>query len=861
MDGNWRVSPALEGRPLPLPAAVRDRMKARLERLTPAAVTIAGAMAVLDGPSEAIVVEEVAEVPPDEAEAAFAELVDRRVLRESPVQPSQFEFTSPLVARAVLALVPTTRRRAFHARAADVLVRRDMAATAERSLLPYHLARAEQQAPAAVVRSRSQVWQGRVGTAIAGIGMVALVIVIGTQLRLFRIPFRSAVGGEAMDAVPVVALGRITDYRDDRTSDLAKPLTDMLATNLGRVSRMRVVSTARMYELATQGDGASDTSAAAIVRAARRAGATELVDGALYTLAGGGMRLDLRRVELESGNLRKAHSVNGTTLFELADSGTARLGADFGQTTPLGSVADVTTKSEAAYRLYEQGLRAYYQNDKRGAERLFEAALADDSTFAMAAYYSALCVWQSRAVSLERFARAARLSAKTTDRERLIILARQAYVITTSPALRALADTLVVRYPDEVEGYFFTGVSLMNNGEFLAALTPLNRVVAMDSLGLVNARALCNACDALTAIVAAYQLADSLPAAERALRRWIRLQPKASLPWHTLGEVLEQRGRPEEAIAAIQTEASLDQAQSETRLATLAQHRMWAGAFADADRSLLDELEGGTPTMKQESLWYLTLSYRQQGRLAEALAMARRFRVGGYSVSPRGAGTPRNSVQTQAIPEAQVLLEMGRFAEAAALFDSISRWSSQAEMASQLGRSEAWAMTHAASALAAGGDTAGLTARADSVETLGSRSGYARDRRLHHHVRGLVFVARGQDDSAVAEFPRTVYSWNLGYTRTNMALARVYLRRHRPADAVAVLQPALRGSLEASNYYVTRTDVHELLAQAWDAVPGAVARDSAAMHYGVVVRAWSRADPAFAPRLAAARQRLEALKR
>src|SRR2546422_3948932 len=43
-------------------------------------------------------------------------------------------------------------------------------------------------------------------------------------------------------------------------------------------------------------------------------------------------------------------------------------------------VADVTTASFAAYRMYVAGLRAYYrEEDPPGAVRLFEAALAEDS--------------------------------------------------------------------------------------------------------------------------------------------------------------------------------------------------------------------------------------------------------------------------------------------------------------------------------------------------------------------------------------------------------------------------------------------------------------------------------------------------
>ena len=79
----------------------------------------------------------------------------------------------------------------------------------------------------------------------------------------------------------------------------------------------------------------------------------------------------------------------------------------------------------------------------------------------------------------------------------------------------------------------------------------------------------------------------------------------------------------------------------------------------------------------------------------------------------------------------------------------------------------------------------------------------------------------------------------------------------RPRDAVAILQPALRGAIDASNLYVTRTELHELLAQAWDAAGNL---DSAAVHYAWIAKAWRAADPALAPRLNAARTRLAALK-
>jgi hypothetical protein len=87
-------------------------------------------------------------------------------------------------------------------------------------------------------------------------------------------------------------------------------------------------------------------------------------------------------------------------------------------------------------------------------------------------------------------------------------------------------------------------------------------------------------------------------------------------------------------------------------------------------------------------------------------------------------------------------------------------------------------------------------------------------------------------------------------------LARAYLRAGRPRDAVQVLRPAVHAALDGSALYLNRTEMHEVLAQAWE---GAGGRDSAASHYDVVARAWSAGDPAFKARAEKARQRAASL--
>ena len=125
----------------------------------------------------------------------------------------------------------------------------------------------------------------------------------------------------------VVAIGQITSYGSDSVARaLAGPVSDLLSTSLARASGIRVVSRGRLFELmhSASGSGTLDTTAGGFVNAARRAGGTEIVDGTVFVRPDGRLRLDLRRVDLASGAIGDVHTVEGSDLFALVDSGTAR---------------------------------------------------------------------------------------------------------------------------------------------------------------------------------------------------------------------------------------------------------------------------------------------------------------------------------------------------------------------------------------------------------------------------------------------------------------------------------------------------------------------------------------------------------
>ncbi len=651
----------------------------------------------------------------------------------------------------------------------------------------------------------------------------------------------------AMAGNAVVAIGNISAYGSDSAGGtLTAPVADLLTTSLARVHAIRVVSHGRMLEL-LHASGRTDTSTGAFLDAARQAGATQMIDGTLYARPGGRLRLDLRRVDLATGAIGDVHTIEGADLFTLVDSGTMSLVSALGVSAPTGSIADVTTRSVTAYRMYEQGIRAYYLGDVRTAQRFFDGALNEDSTFALAAYYGAKTesdMYRYRA----RIERARRLATHAADRERLTILAGWANTVS-SPAMGALAETLATRYPTEVEGHLYSGIAQVYDGDFLSALPSLQRVVTMDSLGLRGQRASCAGCDALMWIVAAYTLADSMAAAEREAHRWLRLQPHSKTPVYSLIQILEFQQRNREADSVFHAEVSDLPYADLLDLETVS--RINAGAYSAADSMLREQLRQPDPRNQQNALWNLSLSLREQGRLAEALDAARRMRVptGTLLKKPKGQG-PIN------VMEAQLLLEQNNPRAAAALFDSLSRQHNFGDTTSEVARGTVWMLAQMAGARYTAGDTGSLSKLADSVRALAEQSGYGRDRRLHHYIRGLALAARGDDRGAISEFKSAIYSTTLGYTRTNYELGRAYLRLHQPREAIAYLSPSLRGAIEAQNLYVSRIELHELLAQAWDS---AGQRDSAVAHYNTVARAWSAGDPTFKARADRCRERAAVL--
>ena len=640
------------------------------------------------------------------------------------------------------------------------------------------------------------------------------------------------VGGDgSRAATPYLAIGTI-QARD--TAALGPLLRDMLATNLARIDGIQVVSNSRLLELLGR---TSETLPGAAANAARRAGAQEIIEGEL-SLSSAGPVLTLRRVALQGGVVRRGYEILAADIYALTDSATAAIARDLGFDPPPEASATVNTRSAVAYALYEQGLRAKYHGDGPGTHRLMMAALERDSTFAMAAFHAWAYGAYARPDETARLLPIVRrLASKAIDRERLYILGSLALGYAPQHEVLEIARELTTRYPDDPDAQFLLANALNNSGDVANSVAAFERAIAIDSVAGAFHSKYCRLCGALHTMSQVYVGWDSAGAAERSALRLVALRPDEASGWQAMVEPLLRQGRRAEAEAAIARAKTLSPIEPNVDW-LLDRDLIRSGRLDELEVRLVSQLRTAAVEARGEAPWLLAFALRNQGRLREAESFARN------GVLPR-VGT-RLSGHRDDVSLAIIVLERANAREAAQRYlDMLAAHRAANSAPGIKSRNITWHMTLAATALATAGDTAAVRALADSVARIGAHSSYGRDPRLHHFLHGLLLQKQNRHAEAVDAFRRSLFSLTDGYTRTNLELARSLMVLRRYLEAIAILQPALRGGIDGSNTYVTHTELHEALAQAF---AGAGQRDSAAVHYAAVERAWRFADPQFAER-------------
>ena len=249
-------------------------------------------------------------------------------------------------------------------------------------------------------------------------------------------------------------------------SYLAEGMVDLLSRDLDGAGDLRTVDAGTILTAAAQNDrdGVLDVERGRTV--ARRVGARLYVIGSVHAV-GGRVRIQATLYDGadESSGVKTHATVEGdsTRLFELVDRLSAQLIVKRGRgpVTRLAETAAITTRSLVALKAYldgERRLRAASLQPARidSAITMFQQAITEDSTFALAQYRMAVAAgWANRpAMATVAAGRALTLSDRLTERDRRLLTAYVDFRRGAANSAERQYRAILQDYPDDLEALF-----------------------------------------------------------------------------------------------------------------------------------------------------------------------------------------------------------------------------------------------------------------------------------------------------------------------------------------------------------------------------------------------------------------------
>ncbi|MDB4876652.1 MAG: transcriptional activator protein [Gemmatimonadetes bacterium] len=248
---------------------------------------------------------------------------------------------------------------------------------------------------------------------------------------------------------------------------LGDGIVDLLSTTLDGAGQYRTVDPrALLGYLAREESRALDPERALAI--ATRFGAGRFVMGSLVE-AGGRIKIHAQLYGSDGRAVGSAE-VAGTSesgLFEMVDGVTRQLLAamSHGPALRLSRLAAATTHSVVALKAYLRGESEFRAGAFQSALEMFEAATAEDASFALAYYRLAAAAAAVFNLELAHGANehALRHRARLTDHDRLLLDAQRAWLGGDADEAERLYEEIVRSYPDDLEAWFLLGDVLFHH--------------------------------------------------------------------------------------------------------------------------------------------------------------------------------------------------------------------------------------------------------------------------------------------------------------------------------------------------------------------------------------------------------------
>lgn len=643
---------------------------------------------------------------------------------------------------------------------------------------------------------------------------------------------QSAATGTAPRSSTVVAIAAIEPIGTDTSlAWLADGLPQMLAAKLSRSTDVELVPPAQIRAIRLRAGRASHPlPAAELLDLGRRVGASVIVSGGI-SRSGEHAVLDLEVRTLPDARVRRIDVSVARDIMTLVDQAAVQLLDAIGSTGSGPSLADLETPSIAAYQHFTRYMQLASEGRANDALPELDAAIAIDSGFTGAVLARLIHAFQTndRATVMMLDAALRRRGSRVAERDRLEWEAWHAQLRGERERSEQLARMLVSRYPRDTRGYILLADVLSNLGRWGEQARVLDRLLALDSLGMEAGQGPCAPCSAFTSLVEARLVQGDLGGAERAARRWVSLVPEMPVARAGLARVLAYGQRYDEAIAA--TRHALTLSNGDPNIARqLGWVLVMSRQLAAADSLVSVWNASGVRALERHAADLTAIIQRERGQ----------FRKSNRTIERAIATFPE--LDFLRLIRANGLARIGDHDAARRIYEDLHPLGSPPESWYRGGDARTFAWHHAllADALAEHADLGTLSALADSIERVGARSYYGRDWLLHHHVRGLIAQRTGDLERAEQEFRKSRWVVAGGWNRTVLELAKVQLACGRPDHAIVTLREAYAVHPDAMGRYLPRTEIDFWMAVAFQRAGQA---DSASVYANYARRAWANADP------------------
>jgi serine/threonine protein kinase/tetratricopeptide (TPR) repeat protein len=451
---------------------------------------------------------------------------------------------------------------------------------------------------------------------IVSASAVTVIVLAVFLLKPWRIAIEPNQEASAVEnRLAVMYFDNVGDPADpNRLGEIA---TTLLITDLSESQYVQVVSSQRLLDILSLlgHDGERRVDHATATAVAKEAKARWMLLGSILK-SEPSIVLTAQLIDVASGNAIASQRINGADgedIFAMVDRLTVEVKGDLSlpmaaQTESDPSVAEGTTHSTEAYRVFLEGLESadkFYWED---AEARFRKAIALDSTFAMAYYWLVASDLGARPEQETWITTALRHSENVPRKDRWFIESVAARMSGDVNGWQAVLEKITKAYPDEKEGFYQLAYVHRDAGRFADAIASLERVIAIDPRFKLAYN--------LEAYI--YNKLGDLDKSITAINKYIALAPGEANPLDTRGDLYAYNGKLREAAESYRA-ALAARSNFYFSLLKLGLINILMGEYERADSCFSVLSASDSPRMRSAGRAALAIVPAYQGRFTESL--------------------------------------------------------------------------------------------------------------------------------------------------------------------------------------------------------------------------------------------------